>query len=89
VQAELDATKGSVREQLKEKDVKINELIEELGNTQAIVSEKPSSRAPVPPPPPPPTPLREMGYGSYMADYIKKRRREIAGLPPETNSTRY
>ena len=40
VQAELEATKGSVRDQLKEKDVRINELVEDLGNTQAMLSDK-------------------------------------------------
>lgn len=40
LQADLEATKSSLRDQLKDKDVKINELIEELGNTQALLSDK-------------------------------------------------
>jgi hypothetical protein len=52
LQAELDSTKGSIREQLKEKDVKINELIEELGNTQAMLSDKSSELEQVPTLPP-------------------------------------
>lgn len=38
--AELDAVRAEAKERLKEKDLKINGLVEELGNTQAILSEK-------------------------------------------------
>ena len=47
LQADLDATKGNVRDQLKERDSKINELIEELGNTQAMLTDKTSELAQV------------------------------------------
>lgn len=40
LQAELDSFRNNTREQLKEKDTKINELIEEVGNTQALLSDK-------------------------------------------------
>lgn len=40
LQTELEASKTSAREQLKERDAKVNELIEELGNTQALLSDK-------------------------------------------------
>ena len=40
LQADLEATKSSMRDQLNKKDVKINGLIEELGNTQAMLSDK-------------------------------------------------
>lgn len=40
LQAELEASKSSLREQTKDKDTKINELVEELGNTQALLSDR-------------------------------------------------
>ena len=40
LQAELDSLKVGAREQLNERDAKINELVEELGNTQALLSDK-------------------------------------------------
>ena len=33
-------SRGGVRDQLKEKDAKINSLIEELGNSQAMLNDK-------------------------------------------------
>ena len=36
----MQASRGSIRDGLKERDTKINELIEELGNTQAMLSDK-------------------------------------------------
>ncbi len=38
--AELESARNSVVEQLSAKDAKVNDLIEELGNTQALLSEK-------------------------------------------------
>ena len=40
LQSELDSLRSGSRDQLKERDVKINGLIEELGNTQALLSDK-------------------------------------------------
>lgn len=40
LQTELDSLKVGAREQLNERDAKINELVEELGNTQALLSDK-------------------------------------------------
>ena len=40
LQSELDITKTAIREQTVAKDRKINELVEELGNTQALLSAK-------------------------------------------------
>lgn len=37
---ELENSRGGVRDQLKEKDAKINSLIEELGNSQAMLNDK-------------------------------------------------
>lgn len=37
---ELDAVRTKFSNLLKEKDIKINGLVEELGNTQALLSEK-------------------------------------------------
>ena len=37
---ELEMSRGGVRDQLKEKDAKINSLIEELGNSQAMLNDK-------------------------------------------------
>ncbi len=37
---ELEHSRGGVRDQLKEKDAKINSLIEELGNSQAMLNDK-------------------------------------------------
>ena len=40
LQSELESTKTTIREQTVAKDRKINELVEELGNTQALLSAK-------------------------------------------------
>lgn len=37
---ELELSRGGVRDQLKEKDAKINSLVEELGNSQAMLNDK-------------------------------------------------
>lgn len=37
---ELEQSRGGVRDQLKEKDAKINTLVEELGNSQAMLNDK-------------------------------------------------
>lgn len=37
---ELENSRGGVRDQLKEKDAKINSLVEELGNSQAMLNDK-------------------------------------------------
>ena len=47
LQTELDASRGGVRDQLAEKDVKINALVEELGNSQAMLNDKISELAQV------------------------------------------
>jgi hypothetical protein len=39
LQAELDAARGPVKDQLKQKDTKINELMEELGNKEMLLNE--------------------------------------------------
>ena len=45
---ELENSRGGVRDQLKEKDAKINSLIEELGNSQAMLNDKVAELAEVP-----------------------------------------
>lgn len=45
---ELEHSRGGVRDQLKEKDAKINSLIEELGNSQAMLNDKVAELAEVP-----------------------------------------
>lgn len=45
--AELQSARDSVVEQLSAKDSKVNDLIEELGNTQALLSEKEAALAEV------------------------------------------
>ena len=47
LQTELNASRGGVRDQLAEKDVKINALVEELGNSQAMLNDKISELAQV------------------------------------------
>ncbi len=47
LQTELDASRGGVRDQLAEKDLKINALVEELGNSQAMLNDKISELAQV------------------------------------------
>ncbi|KAL3130979.1 hypothetical protein ABBQ38_000302 [Trebouxia sp. C0009 RCD-2024] len=37
---ELELSRGGIRDQLKEKDAKINSLVEELGNSQAMLNDK-------------------------------------------------
>ena len=37
---ELELSRGGIRDQLKEKDAKINTLVEELGNSQAMLNDK-------------------------------------------------
>ena len=37
---ELEQSRGGIRDQLKEKDAKINTLVEELGNSQAMLNDK-------------------------------------------------
>lgn len=45
--AELEGARNSVAEQLSAKDAKVNDLVEELGNTQALLSEKEAALAEV------------------------------------------
>lgn len=40
LQAELESLRGSAREQLKEKEGRLNSLVEELSKTQSLLSEK-------------------------------------------------
>ena len=40
LQSELDMLRGSAKEQLKEKEGRINSLVEELSKTQSLLSEK-------------------------------------------------
>ena len=47
LQTELDASRCGVRDQLAEKDLKINALVEELGNSQAMLNDKISELAQV------------------------------------------
>lgn len=44
---ELELSRGGVRDQLKEKDAKINSLVEELGNSQAMLNDKAAELAEV------------------------------------------
>ncbi|KAK9815534.1 hypothetical protein WJX72_005298 [[Myrmecia] bisecta] len=37
---ELESVRGSIKESIREKDTKINDMVEELGKTQALLSEK-------------------------------------------------
>ena len=46
---ELEHSRGGVRDQLKEKDAKINSLVEELGNSQAMLNDKVAELAEVSP----------------------------------------
>ena len=53
LQAELESLRGSAKEQLKEKEGRINSLVEELSKTQSLLSEKETelegvSRGPMP-----------------------------------------
>lgn len=45
---ELELSRGGIRDQLKEKDAKINSLVEELGNSQAMLNDKVAELAEVP-----------------------------------------
>lgn len=45
--AELEGSRTSMVEQLSVKDSKVNDLVEELGNTQALLSEKEAALAEV------------------------------------------
>lgn len=40
LQSELETLRGSAKEQLKEKEARINSLVEELSKTQSLLSEK-------------------------------------------------
>ena len=37
---ELEQSRGGIRDQLKEKDARINALVEDLGNSQAMLNDK-------------------------------------------------